>query len=217
MAQAMIDYQTYCQYPKLNKAEKEKDMQTLLDTFSEEIRSKQDQDFFQDDNDVKKKAKIKSDYSNTKVKARNLLTNVSYRRYKQKVFNNASFITDILSVIVQNFKSIGLDRKFEIENERLYVKMLWGICLLHAFTFFIYLKQNYSILSSPNLTYQKANDIVKKYIKEDTNNINILKIKLEEKFKIIHFIYSSLYPKVYNRVNIFGTQNKSNFDFTFSN
>ena len=95
--------------------------------------------------------------------------------------------------------------------------MLWGICLLHAFTFFIYLKQNYSILSSPNLTYQKANDIVKKYIKEDTNNINILKIKLEEKFKIIHFIYSSLYPKVYNRVNIFGTQNKSNFDFTFSN
>ena len=44
---------------------------------------------------------IKSNYSNTKVKARNLLTNVSYRRFKQKDFNNASFIIDILSFIVQ--------------------------------------------------------------------------------------------------------------------
>ena len=42
----------------------------------------------------------KSNYSNTKVKARNLLTNVSYRRFKQKDFNNASFIIDILSFIV---------------------------------------------------------------------------------------------------------------------
>ena len=45
--------------------------------------------FSQDDNDVpKKKRKItaKSNYSNTKVKARNLLTNISYRRFKQKHF-----------------------------------------------------------------------------------------------------------------------------------
>ena len=53
MAQAMIDYQTYSQYPKPNRVEEDKDMQTLLDTFSEEIGSQQDQDFFQD-MDVKK-------------------------------------------------------------------------------------------------------------------------------------------------------------------
>ena len=53
MAQAMIDYQTYSQYPKSNRVEDDKDMQTLLDTFSEEIGSQQDQDFFQD-MDVKK-------------------------------------------------------------------------------------------------------------------------------------------------------------------
>ena len=140
-----------------------------------------------------------------------------YRRYKQKDFNNASFIIDILSFIVQNFNPIGLERKLELENDRVYVKMLWDICLSHAFTPYIYSKQHYDILSNPNLTFQKAYNIVKKYIAEDANNMNYLKIKVEENFKIIHFIYSSLYPKIYNRVNNFGIKNKSSFDFVFSN
>ena len=80
-------------------------METLLSTFREEIGSQQDQNFSQDDNDVPKERKrtAKSNYSNIKVKARNLLTNVSYRRFKQKDFNNASFIIDILSFTVQYF------------------------------------------------------------------------------------------------------------------
>ena len=87
MAQAMIDYQTYSPYPKPNRVEEDRDMQTLLDIFSEEIESQQDQDFFQDDKDVQKKKpkeESNSNFSNTTVKTRNLLTNVLYRRYKQK-------------------------------------------------------------------------------------------------------------------------------------
>ena len=113
-------------------------MQTLLNTFSEEIESEQGQDFFQDDNDVpKKKKNVKSNYSSTKGKACNLLTNVSYRRYKQTEFNNASFIIDILSFLIQNFTPINLDRKVDNENDRLYVKMLCHECLPHTFTRFI--------------------------------------------------------------------------------
>ena len=62
MAQAMIDYQTYSQYPKSNRVEEDKDMQTLLDTFSEEIGSQQDQNFFQDDKDVQKKNNAKINF-----------------------------------------------------------------------------------------------------------------------------------------------------------
>ena len=62
MAQAMIDYQTYSQYPKPNRVEEDKDMQTLLDTFSEEIGSQQDQNFFQDDKDVQKKNNAKINF-----------------------------------------------------------------------------------------------------------------------------------------------------------
>ena len=106
MAQAMIDFQTFSQFQSQSRLEQEqeKDMETLLSTFTEEIGSQQDQSFSQDDYDVPKKnpqRTIKSNYSNTKVKARNLLTNVSYRRFKQKDFNNASFFIDILSFIVQ--------------------------------------------------------------------------------------------------------------------
>ena len=59
MAQAMIDYQTHSQYPKPNRVEEDKDM---LDTFSEEIGSQQDQNFFQDDKDVKKNNNAKINF-----------------------------------------------------------------------------------------------------------------------------------------------------------
>ena len=57
----MIDRQIYSQYPKSNRVEEDSDMQTLLDTFSEEIGSQQDQNSIQDDNDIQK-SKSKSSY-----------------------------------------------------------------------------------------------------------------------------------------------------------
>ena len=82
---------------------------------------------------------MKSNYSSTKVKVRNLLRNVSYRRYKQKDFNNASFIIDILSFLIQNFTLINLDRKLDSENEKQYVKMLWSESLTQCL-YVIYLQ-----------------------------------------------------------------------------
>ena len=139
-----------------------------------------------------------------------------FRRYKQKDFATASLIIDILSFIVQNFNPIGLERKLEIETERQYIKMMWDICLPHVFTRFIYLKNNYTILSSPNLTYQKANSIVKRFIEQDIKNIDVLRAKIQENFKIIHYIYSLLYPKIYNTVNNFGIHNKAQIKIIFS-
>ena len=122
----MIDFQTFSEFQSSKSKEwEERDMQTLMSTFSGEPESQQDLNFFQDDNDVPKKIRTgKSSYSNTKVKARNLLTNVSYRRYKQQDFNNARFVIDILSFLVQNFNPSNLDRKLYNENERLYIRML---------------------------------------------------------------------------------------------
>ena len=59
--------------------QEQKDMENLLSIFTESIGDQQDQNFLQDDNVVsKKKKKMKriKDYSNTKVKTRNLLTKV---------------------------------------------------------------------------------------------------------------------------------------------
>ena len=72
-----------------------------------------------------KKMKRRKDYSNTNVKTRNLLTNVSYRRFKQSDFMKNSFIIDILPFLVQNFNPINLERKIDIEKERDGFKFLW--------------------------------------------------------------------------------------------
>ena len=86
MTQAMLDQANFSIIQSQGRMEQEqKDMETLLSTFSESVvedQQSQNSSSFQ----KKKMRKIK-DYSNTKVKTRNLLTNVSYRRFKQRDFN----------------------------------------------------------------------------------------------------------------------------------
>ena len=151
-----------------------------MNTFTEEIGSQQDQNFLQDNNVVpKKKTKRRKDYSNTKVKTRNLLTNVSYRRFKQSDFKKDSFIIDILSFLLQNFNPINLERKLDSEKDREMVKFLWDECVTHDFVWYMHKIENYVIISKPNLTYQKANDILHNFLKVDANRINLLKYKVE--------------------------------------
>ena len=114
----MLDQTNFSIIQSQSRLEQEqKGIEALLSTFSENTEEQQDLNFSQDNNVVpKKEMKQRSDYSNTKVKTRNLLTNVSYRRFKQSDFNNSSFTIDILSFLVQNFNPINLDIKLEMEN-----------------------------------------------------------------------------------------------------
>ena len=84
MAQAMLDQMEFTLLQSQNRTKHEqdqldqetKDLETLLKTFTEENKNQQNQNSSQDKNVVPKKVKRRSDYSNTKVKARNLLTNI---------------------------------------------------------------------------------------------------------------------------------------------
>ena len=88
--------------------------------------------FSQDDNDVTKKKKAaaralaRKTYNTTKVKTRNFLTNIDYRRYKKSDFNNGNFVIDVYSFLLQN--PLMVDRKFDNESDRQCVKMLWQKC-----------------------------------------------------------------------------------------
>ena len=68
------------------------------------------------------------------------------------------------------------------------VKFLWDECILHDFIRYMYKQDNYTEISKSNLTYQKANNIVKNFISEDLNRINLLKYKIEQRFPLIHYI-----------------------------
>ena len=220
MAQAELDAATYNLESKLEV--ERNDFQTLLNTFSEGIESQQDLNFSTNDNDVDfKKEKISksksrnTQYSSTKVKARNLLTNVRYRRFKESDFSNLNFILDILSFLLQNLNPINIDRKVDSEDEQLMIQFIWENCVPYEFAAEIYKSPNYQILADPKLTYQKANQIVKKWILSYDKKSELCK-KIAENFKSIHYVYSSLYPKVYSRINQFGIKNKSEFDLAFT-
>ena len=114
---------------------------------TERLQSQLDPDFFQDDNDVQKRKKTETTstkFSNTKVKTRNLLTNVSYRRYKPEDVEKTNFVIDVFSFLTQNLNPTGLDRKLEILLERDYIKMIWNSCVPHKFSKFIYQRENES-------------------------------------------------------------------------
>ena len=115
--------------------------------------SQPDQYFFQDDNEVQTKTKTTIKFSNKKVKTRNLLTNVSYRRYKPEDVEKTNFVIDVFSVLTQNLDPTGADRKLEIPLERDYVKMIWESCVPHKFSKFIYQKENFIEISQPHITY----------------------------------------------------------------
>ena len=100
------------------------DMKKLLNTLMEGLESQLDPDLLQDDNDVQKKEKATTKYSNTNVKTTNLLKNVSYRRYKPEDVEKTNFVINVSSFLTQNLNSAGLDRKLETPLERDYVKMI---------------------------------------------------------------------------------------------
>ena len=97
------------------------------------------------------------------------------------------------------------------------LKFVWDECIPNVFIRYMYSRENYDVVSDPRLTYQKTNKIVEKFKMKDSNYISLLKYKIEEKFRFIHYVYSLLYPKIYNRTVDFGIQKKSDFDFSFQN
>ena len=102
-----------------------------------------------------------------------------------------SFIIDNLLFLVQNFNPINQERKLDIEKERDMVKFLWDECIPPDFVRYMQKQNNYTEISKPNLTYQKANNIVKNYVLEESNRINLLKSKIEN--LLINYIYSMLF------------------------
>lgn len=84
-----------------------------------------------------KNAKPKSNYSSTKVKARNFLSNIAWRKYcrrlKKNDHKNESFIIDVFSFITLNLNSISIERKFDNPTDKNNVNnvtILWEIVCL---------------------------------------------------------------------------------------
>lgn len=77
---------------------------------------------------IKKRSNCaKSDYSNTEVKVRDSITNISYRQLKEGDYKNNSVVLDFYSFFMQNFYPFSLQRKFESTTDLLCYAMKNGL------------------------------------------------------------------------------------------
>ena len=137
-----------------------------LKSITKSLEKELNQDFFSSDNVIIPKKTIKkrssfNNYSPTKVKAKNFLTNISYNRVKDEDFNSRSFIIDCYNFILLYLNPFYLDRKFKNSVEKDYVEALWQLQIPNDFYVFIWTPENYKILNKLKLKSQETSEIVK--------------------------------------------------------
>ena len=77
--------------------------------------------------------------------------------------------------------------------------MLWQKCLPQQFTRYIFLYDNFLALTQMEMTYVKANSVVKQFLTEHLSDLNYLKHCLAENVKALQHLYATLSPKYYSR------------------
>ena len=217
MAQAYLDFEIE---KKEKENQKNQTAQEINQAIEDLLGSQLDQSIFLDDNDkiigeVKKPATKKRKYSTTKVKTRNLLTNLSYKRINRLDFDNKSYVLDILTFIIQYLNIFLIDIKLETEYEKNMLMFIWQKCLPSNLTNFVSTKYNYDTLTKKDLKFKDVYVMIHEYMSKD-DNYNQAQKMLKSNFDEIRYVFSILFPKIYSRTNEIGIQIKSRFDYSFS-
>ena len=187
-----------------------------------DLEKELNQDFSNEDNVVrtqniiaKKDIKRKKVYSLAKVKARNFLTNLSYKRVKKDDLLNENFIIDCISLTLFNLNPFYLERKFDDAADRDKVETLWTCFIPNEFYFYICKGENYQLLNKITLKYNVANKIVCDYVNQ--NGINSLTNFFKQYANVYQFVYSTLFPKYLCRIDNNAIQSRCVFETAFVN
>ena len=157
----------------------------------------------------KKKARAnRLPYSCTKMKARNFLSNISYRHISDKDFQNANFVIDMLSYILLYIKPFFLMVTYSDREQQDMVKMLWEKCLPIRF-------YEHIILNSGKLNFNQAKQIVLSYVQQPDIWQELL-ITVIKNQVIYQYIYSMLFPLNYLQTNKYGIKIRNGFSLCYS-
>ena len=168
------------------------------------------QNIFSDDKAIK-------NYSNTKVKARNFLTNVSYNRITTADYRNINFVIDCFTFLIIYLNPFYLERKFEMDVEREFVNTLWAFLMPSKLYNHITENENMKTLNKIKIKYQDAKDIVITFTQNDQDNLNVLSDFLEKNAILYQFLFGNLFPKCFSRVNDYGVRAKTLFNTYYHN
>ena len=168
------------------------------------------QNIFSDDKAIKS-------YNNSKVKARNFLTNVSYNRITAADYKNKNFVIDCFSFMILYLNPFYLERKFETIIERDFVNLLWTFLMPSKLYDHISGNDNMKTLNKIKIKYQDAKDIMIAFLFNDPSNINILSDFLEKNAILYQFLFGNLFPKCFCRINDYGINAKTLFNTYYHN
>ena len=160
---------------------------------------------------------IKSYNNNTKVKARNFLTNVSYNRITTADYKNNNFVIDCFTFMILYLNPFYLERKFETNIERDFVNVLWTFLMPSKLYNHITENDNMKTLNKIKIKYQDAKDIMIAFLFNDQSNLNILSDFLEKNAILYQFLFGNLFPKCFCRINDYGIRAKTLFSTYYHN
>ena len=168
------------------------------------------QNIFLDDKAIKS-------YNNSKVKARNFLTKVSYNRITAADYKNKNFVIDCFTFMILYLNPFYLERKFESLIEREFVNVLWAFLMPNKLYVHITGDANMKTLNKIKIKYQDAKDIMIAFLFNDPSNINILSDFLEKNAILYQYLFGNLFPKCFCRINDYGINANTLFNSYYHN
>ena len=184
----------------------------------ESLKKELNQHFSSNDNAIEKismkKMKKKntcSNYSPTKVRARNSLTNVSYNRVKEADFNNRWFVIDCYSFILLYLNPFYLERKFENVLDREFVNTIWNLQMSNDSYTFICQPEHYETLNKLKLKFQDVFEIVESFA-DDLVGCQQLREFLVKNARSFQFVYGNLFPRYFALIDDYSITSTLSFD-----
>ena len=175
-----------------------------------QLQNELNQNIFLDDKAIKK-------YNNSKVKARNFLSNVSYNRITKLDYRNQNFVVDCFTFLILYLNPFYLERKFESNVEREFINVLWLFLMPNNLYDYIHQNDNMTTLIKLKVKYPDAKKIILDFLKHDQGNLKVLSNYLEKNGILYQFLYGNLFPKCFCRVNDYGVKAKLLFNTYYQN
>ena len=168
------------------------------------------QNIFSDDKAIK-------NYNNSKVKARNFLTNVSYTRITSADYKNKNFVVDCYTFMIMYLNPFYLERKFESTIERDFIHVLWNYLMPSQLYRHISSEANIKTLLKIKIKYQDVKDIMMVFLVNDPFNVDVLSDFLQKNAILYQFVFGNLFPKCFSRINDYGINAKTLFNRYYRN
>ena len=175
-----------------------------------QLQDELNRDIFIDDKAIK-------NYSSTKIKARNFLTNVSYNRITTVDYKNKNFVIDCFTFLILYLNPFYLERKFESSTEREFVNVLWMFLMPSNLYNFINQNENMTTLNKIKIKYVDVKKMILEFLQYDQGNLKVLSDYLEKNGILYQFLYGNLFPKCFSRIDDYGIKAKTLFNTYYQN